>query len=100
MVKRKAFLANPKRQYLVFQCGEHDCSPHTKRMEIIMGIQVWLISRMNIKYNENGGKKRFCYKSKVQYHASQYGEQDCCANNEKNVDYNKYLSLSHLADEH
>ena len=26
MVERKAFLAKPKHQYRVSQCGEHDCS--------------------------------------------------------------------------
>ena len=28
MVEEKAFLANPKHQCRVSQCGEHDCSPH------------------------------------------------------------------------
>ena len=27
---KKAFLANPKIQYRVSQCGEHDCSAHNK----------------------------------------------------------------------
>ena len=30
MVKRKAFLENPKYQYRVSQYGEHDCSNHNK----------------------------------------------------------------------
>ena len=30
MVERKAFLANPKNQYHVSQCGEYDCSAHNK----------------------------------------------------------------------
>ena len=33
--------------------------PITKRMEIIMCIQVCLISRMNLDYKENGGRKEF-----------------------------------------
>ena len=31
MVERKAFLANPKCQYHVSQCGEQDCSTHNKK---------------------------------------------------------------------
>ena len=31
MVERKAFTANPKHQYHVSQCGEHDCSPINKK---------------------------------------------------------------------
>ena len=31
MVERKAFLANPKHQYRVSQCGEHDCSAPNKK---------------------------------------------------------------------
>ena len=33
MVERKAFLANPKHQYRVSQCGEHDCSAHNEKNE-------------------------------------------------------------------
>ena len=39
--------------------------PITKRMEIIMSIQVCLISWMNINYKENRGKKSFSCKSKA-----------------------------------
>ena len=59
MVEEKPFLVNPKRQYHVFQCGEHDCIANKKRMVIIMSIQVRIISRMNINYKENPGKKSF-----------------------------------------
>ena len=31
MVERKAFLTNPKHQYRVSQCGEHDYSAHNKK---------------------------------------------------------------------
>ena len=37
----------------------------TERMEIIMGIQVCLISHMNFDYKENGGMKSFSYKPKA-----------------------------------
>ena len=33
MVERKAFLANPKRQYYLSQCRERDCSAHNKKKE-------------------------------------------------------------------
>ena len=39
--------------------------PITKRMEVIMGIQVYPISGMNFNYKENGGKKSFSCKSKA-----------------------------------
>ena len=73
--------------------------PITKRMEIIMGIQVCLISRINFDYKENGGKKAFLANPKHQYHVSQCGEHDCSAHNEKNGDYNEYPSLSHFTNQ-
>ena len=39
--------------------------PTTKRIEIIIGIQVCLIPRMNVDYKESGGEKTFSYKSKA-----------------------------------
>ena len=65
MAKRKAFLANPKHQYRISQWGEHDCSAIRSRMEIIINIQVCLISPVNINYRENGGMKRFSFKYKA-----------------------------------
>ena len=53
---KKAFLLNPKHQYRVSQSGEHDCVAITKRMKIIMSIQVCLILQMNFDYKENGRK--------------------------------------------
>ena len=44
--------------------------PITKRMEIIMSIQVCLISWMNFDYKENGGKKAFLANPKLEYHVS------------------------------
>ena len=45
--------------------------PITKRMEIIMSIDVCLISRMNFDYTESGRKKAFLANPKLQYHVSQ-----------------------------
>ena len=73
--------------------------PITKAMEIIISIQVCLISWMNINYKDNGGKKAFLVNPKNQYHVSQYGEHDCHADNKKNGDYYQYPSLSHLTNE-
>ena len=43
--------------------------------------------------------KAFVANPKHQYRASQWGEHDCSAHNEKNGDYNEYPSLSHFTDE-
>ena len=32
--------------------------PITKRMKVIVGIQICLVSRINFDYNDNGGKKK------------------------------------------
>ena len=71
-------------------------APITKRMKIIVGTQVCLISRLNFHYEENGGKKAFLANPKHQYHVSYYGEQDCSSNNQKNGDYYVYLSSSYF----
>ena len=73
--------------------------PKTKRMEIIMNIQVCLISQMNFDYKENAGKKALLANPKCQYHVSQYGEHYCHAKNKKNGYYYEYPSLTHLMDE-
>ena len=73
--------------------------PMTKRKETIMGIQVCLISWINIDCKENGGKKAFLANLKHQYHLSQCGELNCCANNKKNRDYHVHPPLSHFMDE-
>ena len=65
-------------------------------MEIILIIQVCLISQVNFDCKENGGKKAFLANPKDQYCVSQYGEHDCSANNKKNGDYYEYPSLSYF----
>ena len=45
--------------------------PITNGMEVIIRIQVCLISWMNFDNKENGGKKSFSANPKHQYHASQ-----------------------------
>ena len=72
--------------------------PITKGIEIVIGIQVCLISWMKIDFRENSGKKPFTANLRLQYRASQCGEHDCCANNRKNGDYYMHPCLSHLTD--
>ena len=45
-------------------------------------------------------RKAFLTNLEHQYHASECGEHDCSAQNEKNGDYNEYSSLSHFTNEH
>ena len=61
MVEEKDFLANPKHQYGVPQCVEHDCSANNKKMTVIMSIQVCVISWMNLDYKENGANPNIMY---------------------------------------
>ena len=72
--------------------------PITKRMEIVMGIQLCLVSWMNFDCKENGGKKAFPTNLKHQYHVSQCGEIDYCTSDRRNGDYNKHQSLTHFTD--
>ena len=58
-MEKKAFLANPRHQYRASQWEEHDCSAIMNRMEVIMSIQVCLISWMNFNHKQNSGKKAF-----------------------------------------
>ena len=44
--------------------------PITKRIEIVMRIQVCLISRMNFDFKENGGKNALLANPKSQYRVS------------------------------
>ena len=56
----------------------------TKRIEIVMSIQVCLISQINFDYKENNGKNSIFANPKQQYRVSQYEEHDCSANNKRN----------------
>ena len=96
MVERKAFLANPKHQYDVSQRGEHDCSAHNKRIEIIISIQVYLISRITLIIMKMVKTKVVLANPTHQYHVSKYEEHDCYANNKKNGDRYGYPSLSYF----
>ena len=74
-------------------------APITKRIEIVMGIQLCLILRINFDCKENGREKAFPANPKHQYYVSQNGQHDYCANNRKNGDYYKYPSLLYFTDE-
>ena len=73
--------------------------PIKKRMEIIPSIQVCLISQMNFDIRKVMQKKAFLGNPKHQYRVSQCREHDCSANNKKDREYYKYLSLSYFTDE-
>ena len=83
MVERKLFLDIQSGNIMYCNVENMIVMPTTKRMEIVMSIQVRLISWINFNYKENGGKKAFLANPKHQYQVSQYGEQDCRTNKEK-----------------
>ena len=99
MVGRKLYLqiqsiniVYPKVKNIIFV-------PIIKRIDIFMGIQVCLISRMNFYHKENGGKKAFLANPTQQYRLSQCREHDCHANNKKNRVCYEYPSLSQFINE-
>ena len=99
MVERKLFLQiqsinimHPNKENMIVV-------PITKRMEIVISIQVYLNSQMNFDYKESGGKKAFLANPKHQYHVSQYGEHDCATNKKGNGDYYEYPNLPQFMDE-
>ena len=73
--------------------------PITKRIEIVIGIPVYVISRMNFDYDENGGRKAVLVNPMHQYRVSRYGKHDCSAKNKKNGDCYGYPTLSCFMDE-
>ena len=73
--------------------------PLAKRMEIVMGVHVCLISRMNFNYKEIGERNAFLVNPKYQYHVSQCGEHDWWANNKNRGDYYKYQRLSYFTNQ-
>ena len=99
MVEKKAFHASQSINIVYPNVENMILVPIAKGMEIIMSIQVLLISRMNNNYEENGGKKSFSCKPKASICVSQRKEHDCSAHNKKNGDYYKNPSLSHFTDE-
>ena len=71
MVERKLFLQIQCINIAYPNVGNMIALLITKRMEIIMGIKVCLISRMNFDYKENSGNKAFPASPKHQHHGSQ-----------------------------
>ena len=54
---------------------------------------------MKFNFMENVEGKAFTAKTKHQYHVSKWGEHDCSAQSQKNDNYYKNPSLSHLMNE-
>ena len=98
MGKRKLFLQIQSINIMYPNWENMIVMPITKRMEIVMRIQVYLISRMNFDYEENGEKKALLANPRRQYRVSQYREHDCHANNKKNRDYYEFPSLPYFTD--
>ena len=100
MVERKAFLANPKRQYHVSQWGEHDCSAHhEKNGDYNEYLSLSYFPGWTLIIRKIVERKAFLINPKRQYRVSQYGEHDCSAHNEKKGDYNEYPSLPHFTNQ-
>ena len=57
MAERKVYPVNPKHQYLVSQCKEHDFSTHYKKDRDYCEYPSLTHSQMNINYKEHGGKE-------------------------------------------
>ena len=71
MVERKLFLQIQSINIMYPNKENMIVVPITKRMEIVMSIQVCLISRMNFDSVENGVEKALLANPKHQYHVSQ-----------------------------
>ena len=87
MVERKHFVQIQSSNIMFPSMENMIVMPITKGKEIVMSIQVCLISWMNFNYKENGGKKALLANPKHQYRVSQCVEYDCHANNKRNGDY-------------
>ena len=73
--------------------------PIIKRKEIIMRIQVWLISRTNIGYKENGQKKAFLAKPSTNIVYPNEMNMLVLPTNHKSKDCYEHPSFSRFADE-
>ena len=58
-----------------------------------MGIHVFSFREWTLIISKMTERKAFVANPKLQYHASQWEDQDCSANNKKNDDYYGYPSF-------
>ena len=82
MMEKKAFVPNPKHQYHVSQCGEHDCYVNNKENGDYY--EYPSLSPFSNKLRLKGKwwkEKLFLQIQKQQYRVSHYREHDCNANN-------------------
>ena len=98
-MEEKAFLANPKQQCPVSQCGEDDCSAinkkngdHYKYPSLYRFIdEIWLEGKWS--------KEMFFFQIRsINIMYPNVEKHDCSAHNKKNWDYYKHPSLSHFTD--
>ena len=90
MVEKKAFPSNQSINIVYPNVENMIIVPITKRMEIIIGIQVLLILRMNINFKEIGWKKKLLLRN--QSSISVYPNKEnmfMVPNNKKKEDYYK-----------
>ena len=99
MVERKLFFQIQSINIAYPNVENMIVGPITKRIEIVMSIQVCLFSRMNFDYEENGGKNALLANPKHQYRVSQCEKHDCNADNKKNGDCYWYPSFCHCMAE-
>ena len=71
MAERKLFLQIESINIMYPNVKNIIVVPITKRIEIIMSLQVCLISQINFYYEENGGKNDLLPNQKHQYRVSQ-----------------------------
>ena len=83
MVERKLFLQIQSINIMYPKVENVIVMPLTKRMKIMLSIQVYLISQMNFDYKENDRKKAFLPNLKRQYRVSQCREDDCSTQKQK-----------------
>ena len=67
---KKSFSCKSKATMSCVQLGEHDCSANNKKKDIVMSIQVCIISWMNFDCKEMVERKAFLTNPKHQYRVS------------------------------
>ena len=120
MVERNVFPADQTHQYRISQWGENDCIADNKKngdyyeyrslthfTDKFWFYRKWWkenlflqIRSINITYPIVENKiVSFSCKFEASIHVSDYGEQDCSADNERKGDYYENPSLTHFTDE-
>ena len=97
---KKAFLANPKHQYHLSQCGEQDCHAKNKKNGVYYGYPSLSPFLNKLWLKRKWWKEKLFWQIqsiKIMYPIME--KYDCNANNKKNGDCYEYPILSHFTDE-